>query len=132
MSIAELIKIVEGLTGPDREVDALITCALDDRPEWLKTDKRALVVTSATGYVAAGRNGPGFPAKNYTASIDAAIALAERAIPGVELELTNLYNVARATLHHETGQFYGASESNSLPVAICLAVLSALPSGEQP
>ena len=60
-----------------------------------------------------------------TGSVDAAIALAERVLPGCELEVTNLYSVARATLYHESGQFYGSSEINSLPIAICIAAVKA-------
>lgn len=65
---------------------------------------------------------------NVTASIDAAVALAVRVLPGVELELTNLYGVARVTLHHEMGPFYGSSAINSLPMALVLATLSYLQS----
>lgn len=118
MSIAELIKKLEALTGPDRGADEAILEAAGGKKRlgdwWI-------------GHSFIGRH-----PDRYTASIDAAVALAERALPGVELELTNLYNVARATLHHETGPFYGSSAINSLPIAICLAVLRALPSGEQP
>lgn len=129
MSIEELIKKVEALTVPYREIDADIYIAFNIPMERVGRLDRLGGCVGWWPKDAPYESAVDVP--RYTTSLDAATELAERVLPGVELELTNLYNVARATLHHETGQFYGSSESNSLPVAICLAVLSAIPSGEQ-
>lgn len=105
----DLIARVEKLTGPDREVDLFIhmdLCPSEYEGKWSWDDDTR--------------------PPHLTASIDAAVALVERVLPGAEMELTNLYNIARATLHHEAGPFYGSSAINSLPIAICLAVLRAL------
>ncbi|EMG53115.1 hypothetical protein WYI_13792 [Ochrobactrum sp. CDB2] len=61
-----------------------------------------------------------------TASVDAAIALAERLFPGTEYELTNLYNIVRVTIemNGEFGGFHG-EHVNSLPIALCIALLRA-------
>jgi hypothetical protein len=69
-------------------------------------------------------------AAEYTASIDAAIALVERMLPGTELEMTNLYGMARVTLHNEQGPFYGSDECNRLQTALLIALFRALEAKE--
>lgn len=65
---------LEKATAPSRELDALIACACNIRPDWLRGDTRKLVATGR-GHVSAGKHGPGFDAPAYTASIDAALTL---------------------------------------------------------
>lgn len=65
------------------------------------------------------------PVPALTASLDAAVALAERVLPGVEYEATNLYSHYRVTFHHDDGPFYGDSPI-SMPLALCLAILKAV------
>lgn len=62
----------------------------------------------------------------YTASVDAALALAERLFPGTEYLFTNLYNIARVTIemNGEHGGFHG-EHVNSLPITLCIAILCA-------
>lgn len=62
----------------------------------------------------------------YTASVDAAIALAGRLFPGTEYEFTNLYNIVRVSIemNGKFGGFHG-EHVNSLPIAICIAILRA-------
>lgn len=102
MTIAELIDALEKASGPNFALEQEIMALLE--PE-------------------RGQNKM-LPA-NYTASLDAAVALCGRVLPGAELEMTNLYNVARVTIHHEDGQFYGSDACNRLPIALCIAILKA-------
>jgi len=91
--IAELIKRVEGLTGPDRETDARVWCLLNPgtvykdhfeaygRPrqtqvQYTEPPKRTRLVT--------GGHRP--HADDWTASIDAVVALIERVLPGWRIE----------------------------------------------
>jgi hypothetical protein len=69
------------------------------------------------------------PPSPYTTSLDAALALAERVLPGQEYEITTLYGVARVSLNlnHgcDGGPFYGENVCCCVPLALCAAVLKA-------
>lgn len=60
----------------------------------------------------------------YLTSLDAALSL----IPETEYSLTNLYGVARAHVEmgNEYGGHHGSNECNSMPLAVCAAMLRAL------
>lgn len=124
-----LIDRLSKLVAPDREVDAEICIALqyvtakgatdirrdtdeEFKDEWLDFEVDGELWTEKT--------------PELTASVDAAIALAERVFPGTEYEFTNLYNIVRVTieLNGEFGGFHG-EHVNSLPIAICIALLRA-------
>ena len=64
-----------------------------------------------------------------TTSIDAALALVERVLLGVEWEITNIYHVAQATIGLNFGEdqspAYGRCESGSIPLAIMIALVKA-------
>ncbi len=69
-------------------------------------------------------------AADWTTSLDAALALAERVLgTGQEYEITTLYNIARVTLNmnhgEESGPFYGSNDCCVVPLAICAATLRA-------
>lgn len=132
--LTSLIEKLRNAHGPIREIDALIRITaypdcgarMEFNPPryvrfedvWLKN--RADHINHANNIA------DWWKVPAYTASVDAAMLLARHVLPGVEIELTDLYGVARSTLHHEEGQYYGTSEINSLPIAICLATLRAL------
>ena len=103
--MTDLITRLSKLDAPDREVDGEIWRYL------MSGEPRAVL------------HGP---IPKLTASVDAAIALAERLFPGTEYEFTNLYNIVRVTieLNGEYGGFHG-EHVNSLPVAILIALLRA-------
>lgn len=68
---------------------------------------------------------------SVTHSIDASIALVERMLPGAELEMTNLYGVARVTLHDVEYSFHGEDLCNRLQTALLIALFRALEAKEE-
>ncbi|MFS2326645.1 hypothetical protein U2P60_14715 [Brucella sp. H1_1004] len=124
-----LIDRLSKLDGPDREVDAQIYILFNIPTE------RAGRIDYANGMVGWWpKDGPYVSAVTvpaYTASVDAAIALAARLFPGTEYEFTNLYNIVRVTIemNGEFGGFHG-EHVNSLPIAICIALLRAKEASE--
>lgn len=136
--IAELKKRVEGLQGPDREVDALVMAALaapdgskvEQSPingvwciyEPRKYGKEPFALWEWRGWFRVD----GWP---ITASIDAARALVERVLPGWSYASGNVGedNLPWATLTEPTGacrDFQASADEE--PRAIILALLSAL------
>lgn len=69
-----------------------------------------------------------------TASIDDALAVTMKVFPGTEIEVTNLYGVARAAcnLNADPGPSYGEHECGSIPIAILVALLSAVEARNEP
>lgn len=93
---------LEKATAPSRELDALIACACNIRPDWLRGDTRKLVATGR-GHVSAGKHGPGFDAPAYTASIDAAVSLKPDG-GMVECELTDDWHWWSINGHEAAGK----------------------------
>lgn len=84
MDLAELIERVEALDGPDREVDALVEIELRRQQAYqvgLNDEQRAKWrPVGGKGEVEEG--GARYHSPVYTASLDAAVALVDRALPG--------------------------------------------------
>ncbi|CAN7519890.1 hypothetical protein [Brucella pseudogrignonensis] len=119
-----LIERLSKLDGPDREVDAEVYIQFNIPAE------RAGRIDYAHGMVGwwpkDGTYVSAVTVPAYTASVDAALALAERLFPGTEYEFTNLYNIVRVTIemNGKYGGFHG-EHVNSLPIALCIAILRA-------
>jgi len=114
-----LITQLENLKGPSREVDAEIAKAMGWKSfTWEFAGRCGLTWYAPLNSV--GRPQP----PNYTGSIDAALTLVPE---GCEIELTNMYGVARAAvgLNYKDGPFYGDCETGGLPIALCIAALKA-------
>jgi hypothetical protein len=134
MTIEELIAALESATGPRRWLDAKIDAAMrvgtvkmqsggyewawNNFPVWAhhKQAQGMCGVQHSNGDL-----GLIWDSQPFTASIDAATSL----LVDDEFEMTNLYGVARITVHNQGdfGPSYGSSECGSLPIAICIAAL---------
>jgi hypothetical protein len=86
--LAELLAKVKAATGPDREIDGALSAALrvgKNLPdwalrwggEWRPTIQGSVVLIEDNGNI-----GPHYSSPEYTASIDAALALVGRVLPG--------------------------------------------------
>lgn len=133
-----LIERVRGLTGPDREVDCEICLTLnyvsalgaedgppidlrraDDESDWL--DYELIENGRMVEYTD--------PAAELTASVDAALGLAERVLPGLGFGLAGGHLGIDATIWPSADMsrlFTGRAAT--LPLAIIIAVLAALQS----
>lgn len=141
MKHAELIERLEALTGPDREVDAEIAVLtrwrplgirhwVDDHPAGMSASRRL------PGWV--DLNEPPVPdtrweAPHLTASIDAAVALVERCLPGwcggVDIGDTDPMSdgVYGARVFNKNGSWLMFSGEGSTPaIALLIATLKAL------
>lgn len=104
-SLSELLGFVEAATGPDRPLDRLLWEALDER--WVS------------------------PVPFYTASIDAAVALVEKRLPGWSWEArrSGFGSPAMVTIWNPMQQpmpgydFRASNEVGSVPLAILAALL---------
>lgn len=142
--LADLIARVEGASGPDRELDADLHLAFGQAPNehynrpWrhpilLSEEHRRpglLEYVEISGVSAR-------PAPIYTASIDAALALMERCLPGLVLVMRRLANglwqVDEAWIYngpHDATDFDVDSSPRPGALAILLALLRALQSQE--
>lgn len=121
-----LIEKLEAAEGPSQELD---------REIWL----RAVASKDQIKMVAIGRKHFGdaeandridimSDSRSYTASIDTALTLVPEEMRD-EISITTLHCVARVAinLNHapDDGPYYGSSEYNSIPIALCIAALRA-------
>jgi hypothetical protein len=120
-ALAELIARVEGLKGPDRDVDLAIASAIV--PDVIVMRQRD-DDTGADPYTY----------WCYTASIDAVVALIERELPGWDIVTQSRDNIGSVALAEpKDGKSWGecikATSSpldRPMPLAYCLAFLRAL------
>jgi hypothetical protein len=120
-SLQELRERIGRLTGPDRETDMLIWGALleDKRDRW----------SGWSFWITAG----GLP--HFTASLDAAVALVERVLPGWNWLLRNdncLANLWAPGTEPNDGDACYPSWAGTPVLALLLALLDALSSAPTP
>lgn len=114
MTIAELLERVEGATGPDRELDAALCATLR-----FGGDERC--VRYPKTWTRVGQIRDWVPV--YSASLDAALALVERVLPGWTWEGGR--DPAKASWAYLYAKIDGPTFSASAPTA-ALALLAAL------
>lgn len=136
MSLETLADRIEGLTGPDREVDAEIVVALDIRPAWCVGYGRGIYVAKeASGEIVVrinttGKKSMGHPNigdfPHFTASLDAAMTLMPA---GFDFMLDN-FDGARAGFRCSAGVFVSGDwcdckGATTPALALCAAALRA-------
>lgn len=110
-ALLELAERVEKASGPDRELDALICIAIDDRPSWASSGK---LISQRLGHVSVHPYGDNWSANIYTSSLDAAKALAPDGMSWAAGDL-NEDDVAWCCLTDANGiDFCGTAESPTL------------------
>lgn len=120
-TITAIKKALEKATGPDRRIDRDIAEHIVGT-KYRSTQRGREWFDDSHGGVETWSRHP-IP---YTASIDAAIALMEKILPGSEIEMTNLYGVARVTIHDVENSFHGSDPCNRINTALLIALFSAL------
>lgn len=128
----DLLGRIRIATCPDRELDAAITIAIGEGPDegWeLITHVPGVFMMDAGRWIKGNRIRTPKP---FTASVDAALALVERKLPGWGYDLSMINGKSRAGLWRPRTlgpAFHGFSDG-SMPLAIVAALLSALSSGD--
>lgn len=123
----ELIARLEAAEGPDRAADREIGLRLDGWYETVYSHGECLMVN--------GDRYPDHPESEYpsfTESLDAALALAERVLPGW-VWMVESHRDGRATAWLSEFNAYGEGEQvlgNSPALALCIAILKAKAQGE--
>ena len=122
-SLSSLIERLEKASGPDREIDALIFVAVDARDPALRVARS----TPLGWYVEAGddEDRP-LLQPEYTKSLDAALALCERALPDWDIDLGKVGGEWFATVLPQDGTDIDGEQAPSPALALCLALLRAL------
>lgn len=120
----ELVERVRGLTGPDREIDRDIHAEVDGWEKVWNEDLEFFQLWKNDKWIALGS------IPSYTASIDAALALAERVLPGSMKRVFDNPDdgSVRAEIIH--GLIYGKGDHDTWPLAIVFATLIATQSSE--
>lgn len=142
-ALADLIARVEGLKGPDRNVDAAVECAVvglrktsyATNPRLAKQSGRVTVDYPPPGWKNRWTHGT-YHAPRYTASLDAVVALIERELPGWDIVTQSRDGIGSVVLAEPKdgkpwGECIKAASSpldRPMPLAYCLAFLRALES----
>jgi hypothetical protein len=149
--LKDLITRVEAATGPDREIDMLLADHLGIVAEAFSaqgfrfdSDKVDFGVPFFRDPGACGGGGFAWVAPAYTASIDAALALVDRAHPGWRYHIysAEVFDAKRpfvrlmqpgwSRLSREQQPFgEGRAEAETLPLAILAALLRSIEGGER-
>lgn len=113
MEASELIERLEKATGPDREIDLDLMVLGFGGP-------RETYLSDELGRLEFGHHW------KFTASLDAALALVERVLPGTEWAVSTLYGRNHAEVNMNAEEPVTAIGA-TLPIALCLALLKAVP-----
>ena len=135
-SLSSLLARIESATGPDREIDAALwlACfepgcvAFDDikfHTEHYDNYISRTFVSCDLGDLPVDQFDP--PLLYYTASLDAAIALCERVLPGWSWTVDSGYAANHQKSHAEawTGDDEGSGDAATPALALCAAIIKA-------
>jgi hypothetical protein len=143
MSLHELLERVKAASGPDRELDAAIHMAVlpDDFASKIMRGDYAThswrLGSGGVSYVSpnsGGTSGGSHPVAAYTASIDAAVALIERVLPGCEWDVSTASG-GRAGYEVEIVRPHGGAWTRpgpTPPLALIAALLEAKIAEDKP
>jgi hypothetical protein len=109
----------------DRQSDSLIDRALNLRPAWAAKDT-SLLVCWEDGRVTMGPNGAGWDAPRYTTCVTAALALAERVLPGCRCMVERDFDGNGWAMVQRSGTFNAErvmTDGNTPALALCIAIL---------
>lgn len=125
----DLIKKLEALTGPDREIDAeLEAIFVGGRVHYNDTESKEAVIERPIGGFWIRHITPYRKIKRYTSSVDAAIALAERVLPTSVAKRLIVFNSSPAKAGFdgtpERGKLF-YFEAHNPAIAACIAILKA-------
>lgn len=135
----ELLERVKAATGPDKDIDVALLHLWEPTHEALRSYDERYQTELRDGVFSVWKTDGGYsasvPFPRFTSSIDAALALVERVLPGCEYEATNLYHVAMVSLPMNMSMVMDPQtarrEDNNMPLTILSALLQALISQEQ-
>lgn len=130
MTIEDLVERVRGLTGPDREVDCRIAYTLDYEVESMPASFRSYCDVHDLNWGEIARHANSHQSilrhslPRFTASIDAALALAERVLPGWQVNLSTYGPFAEASVGAMDA--FNRFRAPTAPIAILVATLATL------
>jgi hypothetical protein len=133
--MTDLIKRLEEAEAGSRDLDALICVTTNDRPPWARRAPEQLVVNGSC--VTLGKDGAGWPSESYTTSLDSALALAERVLPGWGWEIShddcigNYYAWVGKDFYLRGPQEHLRGIQETPALALCIAVLKATDTGRE-
>ena len=132
MSYSDIIKRLEDATGPDVELEGRIWCAANGYCFVMWDGAGCVYKEEPNGDIQHMR---AITERRYTASIDAAIALVERMLPGWKIEI-GIANDATCVLYSHDysvreSVFGPTGQSKTVPIAILIALFRALEAKEQ-
>ena len=121
-TLEDLLARVEQAPGPDRELDGTLWCLSVGYAERVSHNPSTVFYTKSSGENA-NMSRESIP--EYSASIDAALALVERLLPLHDIELHCFHHANGTSFYAEIGD-QPQVEGATLPLAILAALLRAL------
>jgi hypothetical protein len=126
MELRELRERLEAAEGPDRELDLDLAITMGTMPpEWNpEDDDRGCYVDPGSVCLSPGV----FEAPAYTASLDSAVALVEKVLPGRDWSCVSVDSTYSAWLgpEEEEGIIWPQDNSPTPALALCTALVKAL------
>lgn len=126
MTLTDLIEALQKATGPDREIDRDIADTLGLGPDesWERPKHQRGIINMDVGNWSKGNISRSSP--RYTSSVDAAIALAERVLPGRSV-MMGWRQSSETRPWARVGLWPDPDATGATPaIALCVATLRAL------